>query len=134
MAIRFASRHFVPIRIALIVAVAFARLLLPAGYMPGATVAAEEWGGFVICYGAGDGSRPNHGTDPASAHRDCPFAFAHHVALANPPADAEIPVPKPAGSAALTAETSVLCSKSRDFSHGARAPPSANDEIQIHIV
>lgn len=134
MAIRFASRHFVPIRIALIVAVAFARLLLPAGYMPGAAVAAEDWGGFVICYGAGNEARPDRGTDPASAHRDCPFGLAHHVALANPPAEAEIPAPRPAGAATPTAETSGLRSKSRNVGHGARAPPSANDEIQIHIV
>lgn len=134
MAIRFAHRHFVPIRIALIVAVAFARLLLPAGYMPAAAAAAEDRGGFVICYGAGDEARPDRGNDPASAHRDCPFALAHHVALANPPADAELTAPPSSGAAVLTAEASTACRKPLTLSHGARAPPSANDEIQIHIV
>jgi len=134
LAIRFASRHFVPIRIALIVAVAFARLLLPAGYMPGATVAAEEWGGFVICYGAGDASLPVDDQSSRSAHVDCLFASAHNVALAHPPVAPRLPAPGPSLAATLPVDAADFCCKPRAYRNGARAPPSANDEIQIHIV
>ncbi len=121
-------------RIAFVAMAVLVRLLVPTGFMPAAQAAEGEWAGFVICYGAGDASLPIDDRPIRSAHEDCLFATAHNIAVAYPPAAHRLPTPDPSGAVTLPADRLGFCCKPRAYRNGARAPPAANDEIQIHIV